>query len=48
MYTIIPGYTDAIWPQALMLLLIMVRHIPNYKRLRAGSENKVKINRKNP
>ncbi len=48
MYTIVPGYTDAIWPQALMLLLIMVRHIPNYKRLRSGSENKVKINRKNP
>jgi len=43
MFIFVPGYKDAILPGALLLALIMYRHIPNYKRLLSGNENKAKL-----
>lgn len=34
---------SAIIPSVLLLLFIMFRHIPNYKRLLSGNENKAKL-----
>ena len=43
MFVFIPGYSTEILPAALLLLLIMFRHIPNYKRLLSGNENKANL-----
>lgn len=43
LFIFVPGYTGAIIPAVLLLLLIMFRHIPNYKRLISGNENKANL-----
>ena len=43
MFVFVPGYKSDIIPAALLLLLIMFRHIPNYKRLLSGNENKANL-----
>jgi len=40
---LITGNKTAILPSVLLLLFIMFRHIPNYKRLFSGTESKAKL-----
>ena len=40
---LITSNQTAILPSVLLLLFIMFRHIPNYKRLLSGTENKAKL-----
>lgn len=43
LFVFVPGYDTAIVPSILLLAFIMFRHIPNYKRLLSGNENKAKL-----